>query len=225
LVGGRVDLLPPAPPDIRASFDDPTLFMKRFHLITLVAMIAASGASQTYAQSTEAPLCLFINGGGSVSPLTNGEFLEVGQDYNMVATPAAGFAFDSWQPVNVFTMTNFIYDTNGNSTPEASFDIAPIPTFTNQLSLDFIMQPVAVLIDIPGDITVTESRGWQANFDPIIIDFQCSSSALILTWTNSSCKLQAAPAPTGVYTNVPGAVSPYTTDISGPARYFRLVSD
>jgi hypothetical protein len=199
--------------------------MKSLPLITLVTLIAASSPPQTYAQGTMATLSLFINGGGSVSPLTNGELLEVGQDYNVVAIPDAGFTFSSWQPVNVFTFTRFVIDTNGMTNPVVSVVASPVAAYTNQPSLDFIMQPVVVIYDSPGVMTITESSGWQANFAPIALGIQLSGSAVILTWTNLSCTLQAAPAPSGAYTNVLGAVSPYTNYISGPSQYFRLMSN
>ena len=39
--------------------------------------------------------------------------------------------------------------------------------------------------------------------------------------TYSFGTLQAAPAVTGTYTNVPGATSPYTNALTGPQKYFR----
>ena len=44
---------------------------------------------------------------------------------------------------------------------------------------------------------------------------------LVLSWSNPAFALQAAPTVTGVYTNVPGAASPFTTPLTGE-RYFRL---
>jgi hypothetical protein len=44
----------------------------------------------------------------------------------------------------------------------------------------------------------------------------------VLTWSDASYSLQAAPLVTGTYTNVTGAVSPYTTPATGAQRYFRL---
>jgi len=46
-----------------------------------------------------------------------------------------------------------------------------------------------------------------------------SGGNVILTWGAGA--LQAASAVTGVYTNVPGATSPYTNAISGSAKFFR----
>ena len=73
--------------------------MKGLRLIILTTLLASSRAVPIHAQDT-ARLYLSVSGAGSVSPLTNGQSLAVGQDYNMVAVPGAGFAFSSWQPVN-----------------------------------------------------------------------------------------------------------------------------
>jgi hypothetical protein len=60
---------------------------------------------------------------------------------------------------------------------------------------------------------------------PISLNIQSGGPAVILTWTNAGYILQAAPSPSGAYTNVPGTASPYTNAISDPARYFRLTTD
>jgi hypothetical protein len=49
-----------------------------------------------------------------------------------------------------------------------------------------------------------------------------SGTNVVLTWTNSAFALQAAPAVTGSYTNIPGATSPYTNAITAPQEFFRL---
>ena len=206
-------------------FGSTTKVVKLLRLITLGIVIAAASPVQTFAQTTNAPLSLFINGGGSVSPLTNGESLVVGQNYNMVAIPAAGFAFSSWQPGTVFTFTEITLDQNGNPNPPVvSVVFSPVPIFTNEASLDFVMQPVVVIYDVPGVSTVTRGSGWQANFVPILLNIEVGGSAVVVTWTNSLYALQSAPDPFGLYTNISGATSPYTNNISGPAQYFRLVS-
>ncbi|MEI7938708.1 MAG: hypothetical protein WCK27_18650 [Verrucomicrobiota bacterium] len=197
--------------------------MKSLRLIILTMLLAISSAVPIHAQD-RAPLYLSITGAGSISPLTNGQSLAVGQGYNMVASPGAGFAFSSWQPVNVFTMTTFLVDTNGNTNTLVSVLGSPVPTFINQPSLDFVMQPVVVVVNNPGVSTLTRGSGWQANFEPVVLSLELGASAVVVTWTNSSYTLQSAPAPLGPYTNISGAMTPYTNDISGPAQYFRLVS-
>jgi len=57
--------------------------------------------------------------------------------------------------------------------------------------------------------------------DPIPLSFQFLNRALVLTWTNPVFALQSATSLLGTYTNVPGAVSPYT-NVIGAQRFFRL---
>jgi hypothetical protein len=199
--------------------------MKRFHFLLMAAAILVGGALRGSAQGTLAPLTLLINGGGTVYPLTNGQPLEVGQTYSMIAIPDAGFAFSSWQPANVFTFTTTTINPDGSTNPPVvSVVTSLVPTYTNQASLEFTMQPVMVLSSTPS-VTITEGTGWQANFAPVILNIQLNGSSVILTWTNLTYNLQAAPTPFSAFTNVPSATSPYTNSIAGPALYFRLVSN
>jgi len=49
-----------------------------------------------------------------------------------------------------------------------------------------------------------------------------SGTNVVLNWTNPACELQAASAAIGIFTTVPGAVSPYTNPVSETQKYFRL---
>jgi hypothetical protein len=60
---------------------------------------------------------------------------------------------------------------------------------------------------------------------PIPLNFQRLGTELILTWSDVSFALQSAPSVTGVFTNVPGATSPYTNFFAGQSRFFRLKSN
>jgi hypothetical protein len=55
------------------------------------------------------------------------------------------------------------------------------------------------------------------------LTIQQSGTNVVLTWTNSAFSLQAAPAVTGTYTNIPGATSPYTNAITGSQQFFRAI--
>ena len=57
---------------------------------------------------------------------------------------------------------------------------------------------------------------------PVTLLAQHNASKLVLTWSDPSFSLQAAPAITGTYANVPGATSPYTNAIGASTRFFRL---
>jgi hypothetical protein len=58
---------------------------------------------------------------------------------------------------------------------------------------------------------------------PELLQIQMIGPDIILTWTNAAFQLQAAPAVSATFTNVPGATSPYTNAVSEPQRFFRLI--
>jgi hypothetical protein len=144
--------------------------MKIFTLIALAVFGVLCLPHNGEAQGTLTPLDLFTVGNGSITPFQNGQLLEVGQNYEMTAIPDPGFDFSSWQPVEVFTYTAFQLDyINGNvitNTISNVFDVAA-PTYTTQPVLDFTMQAVTNINDNPGISTLTESSGWQANFEAV----------------------------------------------------------
>jgi hypothetical protein len=67
------------------------------------------------------------------------------------------------------------------------------------------------------------SYGSPGTVSPIPLRIQSVGGNAVLTWTNSSFVLQAAPTITGPYSNVPGTTSPYTNFMAGSQRYFRLI--
>jgi hypothetical protein len=58
--------------------------------------------------------------------------------------------------------------------------------------------------------------------NPIPLSFQRNGANLILNWSDPSFALQSASSVMGVFTSVPGAASPYTNSLTGPAKFFRL---
>lgn len=66
--------------------------------------------------------------------------------------------------------------------------------------------------------------GTVAPVAPGWLNIERNGNSVSLTWSNASLTLQAAPDPTGPFTNIPGATNPYTTSPSGGARFFRLSS-
>jgi hypothetical protein len=60
---------------------------------------------------------------------------------------------------------------------------------------------------------------------PQVLTMQRYDSEIVLSWSNTAFGLQSAPAITGTFTNVPGAISPYTNPITGGQRFFRLISN
>jgi subtilase family serine protease len=61
---------------------------------------------------------------------------------------------------------------------------------------------------------------------PIALNIQLAGNEVILSWNDpaSVFTLQSAPAITGPFTNVPGAASPYTNDITDAQLFFQLVA-
>jgi hypothetical protein len=146
-----------------------TPLMEKFMSSIMAAVATVCFVHQSFAQGvSDAPLSLFINGAGSVSLLQDGQPLEVGQSYTMTAIPGSGSAFSSWQPVNVFTFMEFTYDSNGDPNPPmVSTVLSLVPSYTYQPALEFTMQPVTVIYDLPGIRSITQSNGWQVNFVPV----------------------------------------------------------
>lgn len=56
----------------------------------------------------------------------------------------------------------------------------------------------------------------------IPLQSRLAGGALVLNWSDPTFTLQASPAITGVYSNVPGATSPYTNAITDSQMFFRL---
>jgi uncharacterized repeat protein (TIGR03803 family) len=60
---------------------------------------------------------------------------------------------------------------------------------------------------------------------PIPLQIVRGNKGVILSWSNPAFSLQASPAASGVYTNVPGATSPYTNAMTGKSEFFRLIAN
>ncbi len=91
----------------------------------------------------------------------------------------------------------------------------------------------ALGVDVSGNIYVT---GWSTptngyadiatvkytGVQPPPMKIQKAGNGTVLSWDNSTFILQAAPSIGGSFTNIPGAITPYTNTPSGPSRFFRL---
>ena len=55
------------------------------------------------------------------------------------------------------------------------------------------------------------------------LNIQRDGSNIVLTWSDASFALQAAPNATGIYTNVPGAATSYSEPMGDPQKFYRLV--
>lgn len=120
-----------------------------------------------------APVYVFTNGPGRIyifergQTVVDGEMLPVGSRFRLVAVPDPGYEFVSWYPVDVFTITVVTFDSEGNpNPPTTSIDASPVPQPVDRRVLHSEVQPITVLFD-DGLTLITESFGWQANFQPI----------------------------------------------------------
>ncbi|MGD0815183.1 MAG: MBG domain-containing protein [Verrucomicrobiota bacterium] len=70
----------------------------------------------------------------------------------------------------------------------------------------------------------TDSVDLVVSLAPIALNIQLAGDNVVLSWNDpaSIFALQAAPAVTNVFTNVPGAASPYTNAITGAQQFFQL---
>jgi len=57
---------------------------------------------------------------------------------------------------------------------------------------------------------------------PMPLSIQLLGNSVVLAWTNTGLTLQSSPAVIGSYTNIPGASSPYTNELTAEPKYFRL---
>jgi hypothetical protein len=164
------------------------MFIRKLLLVTL-AVSAFLFGGKTRAQGT-APLHLFINGAGSVSPFHDGQLLEVGLSYDMVAVPDSGSAFSSWQPVNVFGFITRVIDAGGTVQTNISVVSSPVAEYFTTPTLSFTLAPEELLSDTPA-ITVTKAGGWQANFEAVP---EPASMALLLCGVAATGLFQRRPA-------------------------------
>lgn len=58
--------------------------------------------------------------------------------------------------------------------------------------------------------------------EPIPLLYSEDETDLVLIWSHPDFNLQASPLPDGTYTNVPGAVSPFTNSLSESRLFYRL---
>ena len=141
--------------------------MNRLASLIIVVLAAACLACRSSGQVTNyAPLEVFTNGPGRISPLHAGQLLEVWQTYSMEAIPDAGFAFYNWEWVDVFIETTRITNGSGGVVTNVQKTVTSKNRFFNRPELIFIARPVLVEV-LSDQLTTTSAYGWRANFGPV----------------------------------------------------------
>jgi hypothetical protein len=147
---------------------------------------------------------------------------------NAVAVDEAGNVFVTGGSYRSSTYTSSDFAT-------VAYSGAGVPLWTNRYNSPKNDEDVAfgVAVDPSGYVHVVgrspRSSGpvgyatiQYASSVPARLSIARSDQQTVVTWPHSGFSLQSAPVVTGAYTNVPGAVSPYTNPISGNQHYFRL---
>lgn len=159
--------------------------------------------------------------------------------------PSGGPGYQAWAYAIAATPNNDVYVAGSHTSTNGSRDYLTLayngtglPLWTNHYDgpsqqEDLISTRDALALSPDGAIVVTGSSTTTNGNDlvtvkytgPIPIGFQTIGPKVVLTWDYGIFNLQAAPTPTGVFTNVPAATSPFTntfTPVSPPTLYYRL---
>jgi hypothetical protein len=142
--------------------------MKKIFLLLLIVLAIQWLPAQPPGDSIEAPLFVFTNGRGQIYPNYDGEMLKVGRRYRMKAVPENGYRFASWEPVNVFiiTQTNFTALGEPILPPVVSIVPSDVPTYTYRPDLKFTMKDIIWISPDGSNPNIIRAFGWQANFVP-----------------------------------------------------------
>jgi hypothetical protein len=141
--------------------------MNKLVVNIMVVSTIACFAYRSAAQDTPyAPLEVFTNGRGRVSPLGAGQALETWQAYTMLATPESGSAFYNWEYVDVLIQTTRTTNDAGVVVTNVQKTVTSKDQFLTDPKLVFTARPVVVTIH-NDQLTTTSAYGWRANFGPV----------------------------------------------------------
>jgi hypothetical protein len=118
-----------------------------------------------------------------------------------------------------------------------AYSSSGIPLWTNvyQGVPNGLQTGTGIVVDAAGSVFATgvsqSTNGEQeyatikysSSIQPYLVIEKANNQA-VLTWTNAGFVLQSAAAVTEVFTNIPGAASPYTNSTADTERYFRLTT-
>src|SRR6187455_1031015 len=117
--------------------------MRRFAVIIMLVVATVHITPRSGGQGTAyAPLQVFTNGPGRISPFHAGQMLEVWGTRRMVAISDPGFAFISWEWVDVFIKTTRFTNSTGGISTNIEKTVTSKQRFYTTPELSFIVQPV-----------------------------------------------------------------------------------
>jgi uncharacterized delta-60 repeat protein len=134
-------------------------------------------------------------------------------------------------------VTGYSYNTNGSlDQVTLAYSAAGVPLWTNVYSGPGDGNDVgnAIAADNHGNVFVTgysdpgdfSHEYTTIKYSPIVLlSIQPAGNKVVLTWTNANYGLQCAPSTSGVFTNIPGATSPYTNSPTSSQQFFRLINN
>jgi hypothetical protein len=142
--------------------------MKKLFLLLAILLTVEWMPAQPPGDRIYSPLFVYTNGPGQIYPVNDGEMLQVGRVYKMKAVPDRGYKFASWQPVNIFILTQTNFNAQGEPIlpPIVSIVPAVVPTYTYRPNLRFTMQDVEWISIDGGNPSIMRAFGWQVNFVP-----------------------------------------------------------
>ena len=141
--------------------------MKKILLLLVLMLCIQYLRAQNSDERTFAPLFILTNGMGRILPFHNGEMLEVGRKYDMVAVPDRGYEFSGWQEVNIFSDIEYTMSPSGQLVERESDIVVPLPVSSKDPILHFTMEDTyQTLFDVPDIRILAQTEYWQADFVP-----------------------------------------------------------
>jgi uncharacterized repeat protein (TIGR03803 family) len=88
---------------------------------SIISTISPTNTVTFICNATSAPISLTINGQGTVSPIYNGQLLQIGTAYSVTAKPASGWLFADWSGTTNATGTKLSFVMESNFVVVANF--------------------------------------------------------------------------------------------------------
>jgi len=152
---------------------------------------------------------------------------KVGQDVQFILTVSEAAPTLTWSNPPALAYGTALTTNQLDATANVPGSFAYDPSSGTVLDIGTnILSVVFTPADTVDYSSATYSVPLVVSFAPVALNVQIADNAIVLSWSDPSSLfvLQGAPAVTGVFTNVPDAVSPYSNAVTGAQQFFRLVA-